>query len=53
MKALVLVGKDQPLSYHDIKKPIFTALEYADMKKTFDQIVAKHAEQIVFKKQAM
>ena len=24
MKALVLVGKDQPLSYQDIKKPIFT-----------------------------
>jgi hypothetical protein len=33
-----------------IKKPVFSADEYADLKKTFDQIVAKHAEQIVLKK---
>ncbi len=33
-----------------IKKPIFYAAEYADLKKTFDEIVAKHAEQIVLKK---
>ncbi len=33
-----------------IKKPIFYAAEYADLKKTFDDIVAKHAEQIVLKK---
>jgi hypothetical protein len=33
-----------------IKKPIFTAAEYTDLKKTFDDIVAKHAEQIVLKK---
>jgi hypothetical protein len=35
-----------------IKKPVFTADEYADLKKTFEQIVAKQSEQIVFKKQA-
>jgi hypothetical protein len=33
-----------------IKKPVFYAAEYADLKKTFDDIVAKHAEQIVLKK---
>jgi Domain of Unknown Function with PDB structure (DUF3857) len=33
-----------------IKKPVFMASEYADLKKTFDDIVAKHAEQIVLKK---
>jgi hypothetical protein len=33
-----------------IKKPVFSAEEYEDLKKTFDQIVAKHAEQIVLKK---
>jgi hypothetical protein len=33
-----------------IKKPIFYAAEYVDLKKTFDDIVAKHAEQIVLKK---
>ena len=33
-----------------IKKPVFSASEYADLKKTFDDIVAKHAEQIVLKK---
>jgi hypothetical protein len=33
-----------------IKKPVFSAAEYEDLKKTFDQIVAKHAEQIVLKK---
>jgi hypothetical protein len=33
-----------------IKKPVFSVDEYADLKKTFDQIVAKHAEQIVLKK---
>ncbi len=35
-----------------IKKPVFTADEYADLKKTFEQIVAKQSEQIVFKKQS-
>jgi hypothetical protein len=35
-----------------IKKPVFTADEYVDLKKTFEQIVAKQSEQIVFKKQA-
>lgn len=33
-----------------IKKPVFMATEYTDLKKTFDDIVAKHAEQIVLKK---
>ncbi len=33
-----------------IKKPVFMASEYPDLKKTFDDIVAKHAEQIVLKK---
>jgi hypothetical protein len=33
-----------------IKKPVFMASEYANLKKTFDDIVAKHAEQIVLKK---
>ena len=33
-----------------IKKPVFMASEYTDLKKTFDDIVAKHAEQIVLKK---
>ena len=35
-----------------IKKPIFSAADYTDLKETFDQIIAKHAEQIVLKKQA-
>lgn len=35
-----------------VKKPVFTADEYADLKKTFEQIIAKHGEQIVLKKQA-
>lgn len=39
-------------SKFQVKKPVFTADEYADLKKTFEQIVAKHAEQIVLKKQA-
>jgi hypothetical protein len=35
-----------------IKKPVFQAAQYEDLKKTFDQIVAKQAEQIVLKKAA-
>ena len=35
-----------------VKKPVFSAAEYQDLKKTFDQIVAKQAEQIVLKKAA-
>ncbi len=34
------------------KKPVYEAKFYADLKGTFDQIIAKHAEQIVLKKQA-
>ena len=34
------------------KKPIIEANKYTDLKETFDQIIAKHAEQIVLKKQA-
>jgi transglutaminase-like putative cysteine protease len=34
------------------KKPVYEAKFYADLKGTFDQIISKHAEQIVLKKQA-
>jgi hypothetical protein len=34
-----------------IKKPIYFAEEYDGLKQFFDQIIAKHAEQIVLKKQ--
>ena len=32
------------------KKPVFSAQEYEDLKKTFDAIIAKQSEQIVLKK---
>ena len=32
------------------KKPVFSAEEYDDLKKTFDAIIAKQSEQIVLKK---
>lgn len=40
----------QVMSKVNINKPIFYAQEYAYLKEFFNQIIAKHAEQIVLKK---
>ncbi|WP_242927809.1 DUF3857 domain-containing protein [Pontibacter vulgaris] len=49
-----MVQKDgntiQVMSKISINKPMFYAPEYADLKEFYNQIVAKHAEQIVLKK---
>ncbi len=42
----------QVLSKVSINKPVFYAPEYASLKQLYDNIVAKHAEQIVLKKVA-
>ncbi|QCR24442.1 DUF3857 domain-containing protein [Pontibacter sp. SGAir0037] len=43
-------NKIQILSKISISKPVFYAPEYASLKEFYNQIVAKHAEQIVLKK---
>ena len=42
----------QVMSKVSINKPVFYAPEYGNLKELYNQIIAKHAEQIVLKKLA-